>query len=552
MSNTFPISNDDDSEDDERGKDNRHPKDEDILLDIVGDHEPYVFVDQTNYPFVKWIDGDQIRTADLKEFAFVDWLREMFYQRTDRPVHKSALDLVLDQLASQARRAKRKFHLEPRMARGADGVLYYSLNNDKQESVRIDRQSWNIVEQTFSATPLHRTYSHMKEQIKPIAGLGGVKDILQFVNIKNSEDQLLFQVWLVLGLIPDVPRPILAVHGAQGSGKSCLGDMIVSLIDPSLTPRLTAPKLDQAPMVHQKHYLAVIDNLPDSYGGEYSDFLCRVVTGDSHEKRQLYTDSDSIIYSYKRLVVTNGLNSGATRSDLLDRQFSLELYRLDEYIEERELMAEFEKRKPAIFGAMLDGLSDTLRHLDTVSKSNLTRLADWHIHGRACAQALGYGVEAFDRAWKNNLLRQNRHAIESSIVGRVLHEYMKANPEKELTGTPTGIWQELQVWGMANEHIKSRDTIEGRFVTDKNWPDSPQVFSNKLLPLIADFDAIGIRIIHGRATAGRYWEIHWDSEIPIVEVSEASEASLEAEDLSIDADAFVTYDASDGGLKRLF
>jgi len=48
--------------------------------------------------------------------------------------------------------------------------------------------------------------------------------------------------WLLAALMPDVPSPILALFGLQGTAKSAGTRMIIRLIDPSPAPTRTAPK----------------------------------------------------------------------------------------------------------------------------------------------------------------------------------------------------------------------------------------------------------------------------------------------------------------------
>ena len=50
-----------------------------------------------------------------------------------------------------------------------------------------------------------------------------------------------------------------------------------------------------------------------------SDALCRLSTGGGFATRELYTDSDEIIFDSQRPVLLTSIEDIATRSDLLDR-----------------------------------------------------------------------------------------------------------------------------------------------------------------------------------------------------------------------------------------
>jgi hypothetical protein len=72
------------------------------------------------------------------------------------------------------------------------------------------------------------------------------------------------------------------------------------------------------------------------------------VTGSRFSKRQLYTDDDDIIYSFKRCIGFNGINLVATKADLLDICLIIQLERIPKENRRKieEIWKEFEKIKP--------------------------------------------------------------------------------------------------------------------------------------------------------------------------------------------------------------
>jgi hypothetical protein len=48
------------------------------------------------------------------------------------------------------------------------------------------------------------------------------------------------------------------------------------------------------------------------------------VTGSGFSKRELFTNDDDVIYNFKRCIGINGINLGATKSDLVDRGLIIE------------------------------------------------------------------------------------------------------------------------------------------------------------------------------------------------------------------------------------
>src|SRR5690606_25185034 len=70
------------------------------------------------------------------------------------------------------------------------------------------------------------------------SGIGALRSLL---NVTESGLRLVVG-WLVAGLIADMPHPILAALGEQGTGKSTALAMLTNLIDPSPAPLRSLPK----------------------------------------------------------------------------------------------------------------------------------------------------------------------------------------------------------------------------------------------------------------------------------------------------------------------
>jgi Holliday junction resolvasome RuvABC ATP-dependent DNA helicase subunit len=102
--------------------------------------------------------------------------------------------------------------------------------------------------------------------------------------------------------------PILMLHGEQGSAKSTLQELIKMLVDPSIIRTLSFPR-DINELIQQlsHNHVAYLDNI-SNIKEWYSDQLCRAVTGSGFSKRQLWTDDDDIIYSFKRCIGFNSIN----------------------------------------------------------------------------------------------------------------------------------------------------------------------------------------------------------------------------------------------------
>ena len=87
------------------------------------------------------------------------------------------------------------------------------------------------------------------------------------------------------------------------------------------------------------------------------------MTGSGFSKRQLYTDDDDIIYSFKRCIGFNGINLGATKADLLDRGLIIHLEQIPEEKRRKikDIWNDFNEIKPQLLGYIFDILVKVLK-----------------------------------------------------------------------------------------------------------------------------------------------------------------------------------------------
>ncbi len=138
------------------------------------------------------------------------------------------------------------------------------------------RKGWEIIK---NPPILFLTLKHQKTIDTPLfLQSGNVEKVLDFVNIKDEKERLLFVVYLISCFIPDIPHVILTVHGDKGAAKTTLFKIGKELIDPSALKILTFPK-DNTELVQKlsHHYYAAFDNV-SKLSEWQSDALCRACT----------------------------------------------------------------------------------------------------------------------------------------------------------------------------------------------------------------------------------------------------------------------------------
>lgn len=178
---------------------------------------------------------------------------------------------------------------------------------------------------------------------------------------------------------PNIPHPVLALTGEQGTAKSMITKRIVQLVDPSSVLVRKPPRDPEAWVTAaQGFYVVGIDNL-SSIPEWLSDSLCRAVTGDGDVRRQLYTDGGLAVFAFRRCIVFNGIDVGALRGDLADRTMHVSLERISKRIGEKELEKQWSKDYPGILGACIAGVACVLGGVSQVGKKEeeLPRMADF-------------------------------------------------------------------------------------------------------------------------------------------------------------------------------
>src|SRR5262249_12055791 len=153
-----------------------------------------------------------------------------------------------------------------------------------------------------------------------------------------------------------------------------------------------------------------------------SDALCRLATGGGFGTRELYSDSEEILFNARRPVLLTSITDVVTAGDLLDRAIPLQLQVIEESKRRTEeaLWAEFEEARPSILGALLDAVVAGLRALPGTKLEKLPRMADFAVWAEAVMRGTGHRPGAFVAAYEANRRDTNALTIDASLVGPVL------------------------------------------------------------------------------------------------------------------------------------
>ena len=405
------------SDDNDNGN-NSHDKATQTLVKLIKENILLLFKDQYGIPHakVKVFNHTEIMPIQSKKFEY--YMSKLYFDYTNgRKVAGSeslsnAIRIIYAQTLFSEEGEKT---LNLRVAWGEKyKEIIYDMTDSEYQNIRITTTNgWNII----NNSDILFIRFNQRAQVTPDQnyGIDIFDQYLDLMQIKNPVLRLLIKVWTISLLIPNIPHPILILHGEKGSSKSTFCKYQKRLIDPDRIEINNIPN-DKSEFVQQLHhnYLSIYDNvkyLPPWF----SDEVCKAVTGGGNSKRTLYTNDDDTIYNYKRSLIVSGINNWLTETDALDRSIIIEFGRIPDHLrkEEDEIEAAFERMKPQLFAYLLDILSGALQIKSQIKLSNLPRMADFTVWGEAIARTMGYKDMEFVRAFNENIGIQNVEAIEA-------------------------------------------------------------------------------------------------------------------------------------------
>lgn len=459
----------------------------DILVDLAIKKAEF-FHDQYHEPWARIKVENHYEVLLCKGKNMKRWLSMIYYYKLGKVPNSESLRAALNTLSAKAIFEGKKHELFNRSA-FINGRIYYDLNDKEKRIVEVAQGDWNIKD---SGDAIFRRYTHQQEQASPVDD-NKFKwvELFDLLNIKEK-NWLLYAVWLCLAFIANIAHAILIIYGPPGAAKSWCSKLTRWIIDPSATYLLRMPK-NQRELVQMlfHHWAAFFDNL-SSLPDWISDDLCMAVTGGGFSKKELYTDDDDIIYQFRRVVLLNGINVAAVKPDLLDRSILIELNEIDDdqRKSEENMLAEFERIKPMLLGAIFNTLSKALQNIDNYKLTELPRLADFARWGYAIAEALPPMTalvpesqgEAFLRNYKANISLQRKEAIAASPVANTIIEFMKN--QEEWTGTPSELLLLLRIKAQG-QSISTRSS---------SWPKAPNALSKQLNEIKLNLKNVGIQV----------------------------------------------------------
>ncbi len=430
------------------------------------------------------IDGVR-HTFPVRHNTFKQWLCREFFLQHGKAVNSEALNQVLGVLEGKALFEGLEQEAYLRIAECADKI-YLDLGSKDWTAVEISAEGWQVV----SDYPVRfRRPETLLPLPCPERG-GSIAELRELLNLGNEAWVLVIN-WLLFSFYPKYPHPILILHGEQGSGKSYTARLLKALIDPGKAPLIpNVADLRNLAIAAGNRWILAYDNL-SGLSAEQSDALCRISTGGGFTTRTLYANDEETVLEFIRPQILTGIDSLATRGDLLERSLlvTLPTIREEHRLTEAELEERLTRLQGRILGALLTALSQTLKQLPQTNPDRLPRMADFAKFAIAAETALDLPVGSFFQVYLGNRQAAQETALESSPIATAIQRLMVSRTSWQ--GTVTELLAELS------------QLVDETTVKSKAWAGNARSLGKALSRLAPDLRGIGIEVTQERRSSTR-------------------------------------------------
>lgn len=397
--------------------------------------------------------NDHKETIDLGSPLAIQWLKTLYFEENGDIHSDETFSNVLSMMGAQAKQAEetQRVTIYNRIAMTGDAI-YYDLCSPDWKAVKITKENYEIVKLNDD-TPIFTRKQQQSPQVLPKKEKNDTLDKLIKLLRVSKPDQEIFKIHLITLFLEKYPIPMIIVSGEHGSTKSTLTRTIARIVDPSAMNISSIPTNTGDIALHlNSRYISNFDNVSE-ISQDVSDMLCRAITGEGFSKRKLYTDSNEIIWNYKRKILLNGISPVLEFPDFKERSIFYETVpiREDERMSEEEFNARLESLMPSILHEIFTILSYVLLMYRRIKKEIKTkpRMADFTIFGECISRMLKNLDLAFVEAYKNKLDNDSLKMVDSYPIVKIIIEIIQN--EKSLEASMEEFYKKVCEIATANQ-----------------------------------------------------------------------------------------------------
>jgi len=252
-----------------------------------------------------------------------------------------------------------------------------------------------------------------------------------------SEQKELLKAWILAFFFQELmpTRPILALIGEPGSGKTTAMRRILRVVEDPYTDVLGVPtdKQDAFRASIESHRLLVLDNLEKSGAWWMVDMLNKLSTGSHIEVRKLYKTNEKHTIIPQCFVACTAVNVPFSDETLFSRLLVLEMEKLYSPIPENAMQRKIAELGPNIWGDLLLKLGEVVEALRAdvrVRTPSVSRLADFTMFCekiKDCGIVNGKDLSSGLLSMTDSQMRQLK---ESSPAIQLLEDWIMLRPDE--------------------------------------------------------------------------------------------------------------------------
>lgn len=415
-------------------------------------------------------DHRRVASAEFKR-----WMQAQYFAVHGKAIRRESLSDAQGVLEGRALQGP-EHDVHVRVAAHA-GRVYVDLADRERRVVEISRSGWKVTQDV--PVRFRRPTGSLALPV-PVEG-GSIDDLRPLINVADDDAWTLLVGFVVAALHPSGPYFVLVLVGEQGTAKSTATRLVVGLLDPKDAPVRRPPREERDLAIAARHGRIVAFNNLSHLSDTLSDALSSLATEGGFVTRSLFTDDDEARFKERRPIVANGIPDFVTRGDLADRSIKLVLQRITRRREEAEVLAEFERVRPRVLGALFDAVGTALRDLDRVALDDLPRMADATKWVTAAESSFGWPRGRFLAAYRRCIATTYGAVLEADPVAEALMDF-----------ATRGDWQGSA--GDLFKALKCPGAEQPGAARDRGWPKSPHGMGAALRRLAPALRRAGVEV----------------------------------------------------------
>ena len=381
-------------------------------------------------------NNGHLETLDLSSWKAKSWLRYAYHKESGDNHSEDQYTNALILIKSQAIHGNSKRETIYNRIAMVHDTIYYDLATPDWKIVKITENSVDILDYDEKMPIFVRTQSQLPQVLPKFSEKNTLDDLVKLLRIPQKDTQI-FKAHLISMFVEAFPIPIMAITGEHGSIKSTLSGTVKIIVDPAVDKKKSLSKKPENIILGMfNRYAICFDNI-SKINQEVSDTLCTAITGAGDSKRALYTNSEEIIYTFKRKIILNGIAPSMNFPDLLDRTITYETIPVPD--EQRITEEEFERRLHEILCNVVGQIFQTLSKVLGLYKSvkseliQLPRMADFTMFGECISRVLGYEPHSFTNMYNTRIQDNSLEVAQTYPIIPIMEELvMDGKYEKEV------------------------------------------------------------------------------------------------------------------------